>query len=109
MGTLISNIFLPLFEVSVNPSSHPKLHDFLQAVVGFDCVDDESKLDKKFTHKFTSPESWKGHANPPYSYYLYYLWNNIKSLNHLRHSKGLSKFYFKYTFIFMILNSYIQS
>jgi AMP deaminase len=45
------DIFAPLFEVSVDPSSHPNLHRFLQQVVGFDCVDDESKLDKKFLEK----------------------------------------------------------
>jgi AMP deaminase len=40
--SLSLDIFLPLFEVSVNPESHPKLHMFLRQVVGFDSVDDES-------------------------------------------------------------------
>jgi AMP deaminase len=39
---IIDNIFQPLFEVSVNPQSHPNLHRFLKQVVGFDTVDDES-------------------------------------------------------------------
>jgi len=29
---LLSNIFLPLFEVTNNPKSHPELHMFLQYV-----------------------------------------------------------------------------
>lgn len=29
---IIDNLFLPLFEVSVDPSSHPELHLFLQYV-----------------------------------------------------------------------------
>ena len=61
---MLDNIFLPLFEVTVDPSSHPALYHFLQLVVvsyfynsrignnltdvvfcsqGFDMVDDESK------------------------------------------------------------------
>ncbi len=39
---MIDNIFQPLFEVSVNPLSHPNLHRFLMQVVAFDSVDDES-------------------------------------------------------------------
>jgi AMP deaminase len=30
---MLDNIFLPLFEVTVDPSSHPALHHFLQLVV----------------------------------------------------------------------------
>ena len=30
-------------QVSTDPASHPKLHLMLRQVVGFDCVDDESK------------------------------------------------------------------
>ena len=37
---MIANIFEPLFEVTLNPASHPNLHVFLQMVVGFDSVDD---------------------------------------------------------------------
>lgn len=31
---LLDNIFLPLFEVTVDPASHPQLHVFLQQVSG---------------------------------------------------------------------------
>eukprot|EP00965_Chrysotila_dentata_P154230 5097477-Pleurochrysis_carterae.AAC.3 len=30
-------------QVSIDPSTHPKLHLMLQQTTGFDCVDDESK------------------------------------------------------------------
>lgn len=29
---MLENIFMPLFEVTVNPGSHPELHLFLQQV-----------------------------------------------------------------------------
>jgi AMP deaminase len=51
IGQLFNNIFQPLFEVTKNPKSNPKLFMFLTQVVGFDCVDDESKPDKKFMSK----------------------------------------------------------
>src|SRR3954452_18303645 len=38
-----TDLFQPLFEVTQDPSSHPELHVFLQRVVGFYSVDDESK------------------------------------------------------------------
>ncbi|KAJ1950308.1 AMP deaminase, partial [Linderina pennispora] len=47
---VLRNIFQPLFEVTKDPSSHPKLHVFLQRVVGFDTVDDESKPERRM-HK----------------------------------------------------------
>ena len=40
---ILQNLFQPLFEVTIDPSSHPDLHKFLKYVVGFDSVDDESK------------------------------------------------------------------
>jgi AMP deaminase len=30
--TILENVFMPLFEVTVNPSSHPQLHVFLEQV-----------------------------------------------------------------------------
>jgi len=38
--TILVNVFTPLFEVTVDPSSHPDLHVLLTLVVGFDMVDD---------------------------------------------------------------------
>ena len=48
-----ADFFRPLFEVTKDPSSHPKLDIFLQQVVGFDSVDDESKHSRGFHHRFT--------------------------------------------------------
>ena len=48
-GQLLDNLFQPLFQVTVDPSSNPQLHCFLQQVVAFDSVDDESKQE---AHQF---------------------------------------------------------
>ena len=49
---VIINVFQPLFEVTKDPTSHPKLHIFLQRVIGFDSVDDESKVERRLYRKF---------------------------------------------------------
>ncbi|KTG40937.1 hypothetical protein cypCar_00041535 [Cyprinus carpio] len=90
---MLENIFLPLFEVTINPSSHPQLHLFLQHVVGFDSVDDESKPENHvFNLDSPSPASWCDSDNPPYSYYLYYMYVNMTVLNHLRRRRGFNTF-----------------
>jgi hypothetical protein len=48
----IIDIFIPLFEVTIDPSSHPKLNQFLQGIVGFDSVDDESVREKPYHHRY---------------------------------------------------------
>jgi adenosine deaminase len=88
---LISNIFAPLFEVTQNPQSHPKLHLFLQQVVGFDCVDDESKWEKRVSDKIL-PHQWNSSQNPSYTYYLYYLWANLYALNKFREERNFNVF-----------------
>ncbi|XP_041801445.1 AMP deaminase 2 isoform X1 [Chelmon rostratus] len=86
---MLENIFMPLFEVTVNPSSHPELHLFLQHVVGFDSVDDESKPEQHiFNLDSPLPVNWTEEDNPPYSYYLYYMYANMTVLNHLRRQQG---------------------
>ncbi|CAB4256325.1 similar to Saccharomyces cerevisiae YML035C AMD1 AMP deaminase, tetrameric enzyme that catalyzes the deamination of AMP to form IMP and ammonia [Maudiozyma barnettii] len=84
------NLFQPLFEVTKNPQSHPKLHIFLQRVIGFDSVDDESKVDRRFHRKYPKPSLWESAQNPPYSYYLYYLYSNVASLNQWRAKRGFN-------------------
>ncbi|CAG6021292.1 unnamed protein product [Menidia menidia] len=86
---MLENVFTPLFEVTVNPSSHPELHLFLQQVVGFDSVDDESKPEQHiFNLDSPLPANWTEEDNPPYSYYLYYMYANMTVLNHLRRQRG---------------------
>jgi AMP deaminase len=95
---MIFNIFAPLFEVSIDPSSNPALHTFLQTVVGFDSVDDESQPEIWQTRPNSAipePNEWDMAENPPYSYWSYYLYINIKTLNQLRASKGLNTFEFR--------------
>lgn len=87
---ICTNIFQPLFEVTKNPKSHPKLHVFLQRVIGFDSVDDESKVDRRFHRKYPKPSLWDSPQNPPYSYYLYYLYSNMASLNQWRAKRGFN-------------------
>ncbi|PSN34054.1 AMP deaminase 2 [Blattella germanica] len=89
----LTNIFLPLFEVTNNPKSHPELHMFLQYVVGFDSVDDESKPENPlFDKDVTVPEQWNDEENPPYAYYQYYTYANMTVLNHFRREQGLNTF-----------------
>ncbi|XP_014843836.1 PREDICTED: AMP deaminase 2-like isoform X1 [Poecilia mexicana] len=86
---MLENIFRPLFEVTINPGSHPELHLFLQHVVGFDSVDDESKPEQHiFNLDSPLPANWTEEDNPPYSYYLYYMYANMTVLNHLRRQCG---------------------
>lgn len=89
---VVRNVFQPLFEVTQDPKSHPKLHVFLQRVIGFDSVDDESKVERRVYKKFPFPHSWSTKQNPPYSYWMYYLFANIASLNVWRKQRGFNTF-----------------
>jgi len=93
---IITNLFQPLFEVTKDPNSHPSLHRFLQYVIGFDSVDDESKPENPmFDVDVPTPDEWDDTENPPYSYYLYYMFANITALNHFREDRGLNTFVFR--------------
>ena len=89
---VIVNVFQPLFEVTQDPSSHPELHIFLQRVIGFDSVDDESKVERRLYRKFPYPCEWNTTQNPPYSYWIYYLYANMTSLNVWRKRRGFNTF-----------------
>ncbi|XP_018340811.1 PREDICTED: uncharacterized protein LOC108747674 isoform X8 [Trachymyrmex septentrionalis] len=90
---IINNIFLPLFEVTNDPNSHPELHKFLQYVIGFDSVDDESKPENPLFDKDVSPPGeWDDVENPPYGYYQYYTYANMTVLNHFRAEQGFNTF-----------------
>ncbi|KAI9321520.1 hypothetical protein BX666DRAFT_2017455 [Dichotomocladium elegans] len=89
---IIRNVFEPLFEVTKDPRTHPELHVFLQRVVGFDSVDDESKPERRVYKKFPLPRDWTNKHNPPYNYYLYYMYTNIGSLNSWRKLRGFNTF-----------------
>ncbi|KAL9585113.1 MAG: hypothetical protein Q9212_001710 [Teloschistes hypoglaucus] len=89
---LIINVFQPLYEVTLNPSSHPKLHAFLDRVIGFDSVDDESKVERRYYRKFPTPKDWTAPENPLYNYWIYHLWANMVALNHWRKRRGFGTF-----------------
>ncbi|CAA6654744.1 unnamed protein product [Spirodela intermedia] len=92
---ILDNIFLPLFEVTVNPDSHPQLHVFLKQVVGLDLVDDESKPERRPTKHMPTPAQWTNIFNPAFSYYAYYCYANLYTLNKLRESKGMTTIKFR--------------
>ncbi|KAJ1914510.1 AMP deaminase [Mycoemilia scoparia] len=92
---IIRNIYGPLFEVTKDPSSHPKLHIFLQRVVGFDSVDDESKPERRFHRKYPLPRHWNSMDNPPYTYYCYFTLANLCALNQWRAQRGFNTLVFR--------------
>lgn len=93
--TILDNVFIPLFEVTVDPNSHPQLHLFLLQVVGFDLVDDESKPERRPTKHMPKPSEWTNAFNPAFSYYAYYCYANLYILNKLRELKGMPTIRFR--------------
>lgn len=95
---MIDHMFLPLFEVTRDPSSNPALHYFLETMIGFDCVDDESKAEPFRAERgktLPKPQDWTNESNPPYDYWCYYIYANIATLNEFRRSKNMSTFSFR--------------
>ncbi|KAE8209689.1 hypothetical protein CF327_g6359 [Tilletia walkeri] len=92
---IIQNIFAPLFEVTQDPRSHPEVHIFLQRVIGFDLVDDESKPERRVHRKFPVPRLWDYAQSPPYTYWAYYMFANMASLNQWRQMRGFNTFVFR--------------
>ena len=89
---IIVNIFQPLYQVTKDPSSNPKLHVFLQRVIGFDSVDDESKIETRLYRKFPPPKEWNTNQNPPYTYWIYHIFANMASLNVWRQRRRFNTF-----------------
>ena len=85
----MENVFKPLFEATLDPQGHPELTEFLTQVTGFDSVDDESKPDDPLA---PDARDWTAEHNPPYAYWMFFMFANITSLNHLRKSRGMSEF-----------------
>jgi len=94
-GEFISNIFEPLFEITRQPNKDPKLVAFLDNVVGFDIVDDESQHERKVSRVMPSPEDWDAEKNPAYNYYMYYIYANLYVLNSFRQQRNMSQFSFR--------------
>lgn len=92
---MIDNIFEPLFAVTIDPASDPKLHQFLALIVGFDSVDDESRQETRRDAVLPLPSEWNVPEQPPYHYWTFFLAENLKSLNRLRTSRGFSAFSYR--------------
>jgi len=89
----LDNVFTPLFEATLDPDSHPDLFRFLQTISGIDSVDDESKHEYVHFDKSTPiPEKYTDAENPPYSYYVYYMYANLTALNAFRRMRGMNTF-----------------
>ncbi|XP_061218760.1 AMP deaminase 1 isoform X3 [Neopsephotus bourkii] len=95
-GKMLENIFVPVFEATINPQAHKQLSVLLRHITGFDSVDDESKHSgHMFSTKSPKPEQWTSQKNPSYTYYLYYMYANILVLNNLRRQRGMNTFLFR--------------
>ncbi|XP_069732314.1 AMP deaminase 1 isoform X2 [Phaenicophaeus curvirostris] len=95
-GKMLENIFVPVFEATINPQAHKELSIFLRHITGFDSVDDESKHSgHMFSTKSPKPEQWNSEKNPSYTYYVYYMYANILVLNNLRRQRGMNTFLFR--------------
>ena len=93
---MIDNIFKPIFEVTLNPSKDPMLYRFLMQVIAFDTVDDESTYEVlSLDNLALPPVEWVKESNPHYSYWIYYLYANLASVNELRKARGLNTFMFR--------------
>lgn len=95
----LENIFQPLFEVAINPQSHPDLADVLPSISSIDSVDDESIQDPLTARRsqvygdvavgseaqgdVLRPQLWNVEENPPYSYYSFYMFANLRRFNAL--------------------------
>lgn len=104
-GDYLDHLFAPLWEISLHPAHDAKFHYFLAHISGFDCYMYFAKKGVLQNPAWqrnlqaplspTYPHDWNTDAEPPYSYYLYYFWANIVSLNEFRASRGLSTFSFR--------------
>lgn len=51
-----------------------------------------SDVQLRIYRKYPLPKDWTTQQNPPYTYWLYYLYANIASLNNWRHARGFTTF-----------------
>ena len=95
---MMQNIFEPLFAATIDPEHNEALHYFLEGIVGFDSVDDESRPESGIispNHQLPTPGEWDSAQNPPYGYWMYYMYANICTLNKLRAERGLRTYQFR--------------
>lgn len=91
----IENIFKPLWSVSLHPNKDPRLFHFVNHISGFDCIEDEHRLDMPLSLATAPPHEWTVEDDPPYNYYMYHIWANIYTLNEFRRRRQFSTFLFR--------------
>lgn len=69
------------------------LYCFTMQVVGFDMVDDESKPERRPTKHMPTPSQWTNEFNPAFSYYAYYCYANLFTLNKVSLALKMSLIY----------------
>ena len=97
-ASYLDSIFLPLFEVSKDPTIDPPLHTFLLNLAAFETTVDDDEDEDFSEHSMSmapDPSQWDSDETPPFSYYLYYLYSNISALNQFRKANGLNEFSFR--------------
>lgn len=91
----LENIFRPLWSVSLHPHKDPRLFHFVNHISGFDCIEDERRLDVPLSLATRPPHEWTSEDDPPYNYYMYHIWANIFTLNEFRRRRQFSTFSFR--------------
>jgi AMP deaminase len=91
----LEHIFEPLWRISLHPNSDPRLFHFVNHIAAFDCVEDERRPDMPLHRATCAPHEWTSEAEPPFNYYLYHLYANLRSLNRFRQRRRFSVFAFR--------------
>merc|ERR1719507_2067324 len=75
----------------------PRLYDIYRANNNVKNFQDiiRNLFEPMFDSEVPTPDRWTESENPPYSYYLYYMFANMTKLNHFRHMRGLNTFVFR--------------
>eukprot|EP00929_Paragymnodinium_shiwhaense_P115400 TRINITY_DN84244_c0_g1_i1.p1 TRINITY_DN84244_c0_g1~~TRINITY_DN84244_c0_g1_i1.p1 ORF type:complete len:559 (-),score=92.48 TRINITY_DN84244_c0_g1_i1:222-1898(-) len=89
-GEFVLNFFGPMFQATLHPDKHPELAAFLKMVGMIDTVDNEDVYDEYDVSDLPAARDYAVAENPPYAYYHFYWWYNMRALNTLRASKGLN-------------------
>ena len=76
-----NNIILSILPELVSVNCLKMMYSVPLQVVGFDMVDDESKPERRPTKHMPKPAEWTNEFNPAYSYYAYYCYANLYTLN----------------------------
>jgi len=77
-GQLMQNIFDPMIAATLEPEKYPELHVLLCNIGAIDSVDDESVYDPAIMDPFVSPFEYTKKENPPYSYWAFFMAENLK-------------------------------